>query len=63
MMTKQEKPRQPSRQQSSDIPQAQGFGAIRLRAVSAATALKPKAKPAEPKRDLPPILRKDRFYD
>lgn len=54
--------RAPAPQQSAEIPHG-SFGAIRIRAVAAATAVKPKAKQTEPKRDLPPLLRKDQFYD
>ncbi|WP_342360572.1 hypothetical protein [Terrarubrum flagellatum] len=49
-------------QQSAEIPKG-SFGAIRIRAVAAATAVKRKPKEAAPKRDLPPLLRKDQFYD
>jgi hypothetical protein len=62
-MQQNRKSRSAAPQQSAEIPQG-SFGAIRIRAVAAATAIKPKStKTAEPKRDLPPILRKDQFYD
>ncbi len=62
------RPRQPAqRQQTAETPQPAkaGFGQIRIRAVAGATALKPKpaAKTDETTRDLPPLLRRDQFYD
>ncbi|MBN9064410.1 MAG: hypothetical protein BGP06_01860 [Rhizobiales bacterium 65-9] len=53
----------PERQQNAEIAHPT-FGAIRMPAVAAATCVKPKAaKPREERRDLPPILRKEQFFD
>lgn len=54
----------PPRQQSAEIPR-QAFGPVRIRAVAAATCMKAKpARTPEPaQRDLPPLLRRDQFFD
>ena len=62
-MQQDTKRRSAERQQSAETPQG-SFGAICIRAVAAAASIKPKpAKRSDAKRDLPPLLRKDQFYD
>ena len=62
-MSNEQKTQPQSRQQSAEIPHA-GFGPVRIRAVAAATSVKSKtSKSPESKRELPPLLRKDQFFD
>lgn len=62
-MNSDQKRRSAERQQSADIP-CPSFGKIRIPAVVAATSVKRKEKaPAPANKDLPPILRKDHFFD
>lgn len=62
-MNTDQKKQNAERQQSADIP-CPSFGKIRMPAVAAATSVKRKAaKATEAKKDLPPLLRKDQFFD